>query len=103
MPSAMAPAACGPSCRPKATRWGTTRCEAGCGPADNMRPAPAYHAGRPGRRRGREPAAGPAHAHEAQPGLGGRHHLPAPPGRRVALPGCVAGPLLTQNRGLGRA
>lgn len=41
--------------------------------------------------------------HGPQPGLGRRHYVPTPPGRRLALPGRLARPLLAQNRGLGCA
>ncbi|RSK47501.1 hypothetical protein [Hymenobacter rigui] len=34
-------------------------------------------------------------------GSDGRHHLPAAPERRLALLGCVAGPLFAQNRRFG--
>jgi hypothetical protein len=59
-------------------------------------------ASRPGRARRAQPAARPVGPHRPQPGVGRRHHVPAPPGRWLALPGRVAQPLLAQNRRLGR-
>jgi hypothetical protein len=58
---------------------------------------------RPTRRRGREPAAGPARAHVPQPGLGGRHHLLAPGRRALVLPSHLARCLLAARGGLALA
>ncbi|RSK38453.1 transposase [Hymenobacter perfusus] len=41
-----------------------------------------------------QPFVGPTGPHRPQPGLGGRHHVLAPPRRRLALPSRVARPLL---------
>ncbi len=63
----------------------------------------AHHRFGPDRARRAQPLVGPTGPYRTQPSLGGRHHLPAPSGRRLAVPGRVARPLLAQNCGLGRA
>jgi len=99
----MVPAACERNCTRKAIGWaagasgghwpllayGPRRARLCCVP-----PTPTERARRA------EPIAGPARTYVAQPSVGGRHHLLAPAGWRLAVSGHLARPLLAQNCGL---
>ena len=107
--SATARVAGGLKCRPKVTRLAagvSAACSKPTGYGPNsparLRPTPPIPT-RPLFMRRPQPLARPARPHRPGPGVGGRHHLPASPGRRLALPGRVARPLLAQSHRLGRA
>ena len=103
----MARAGCVPRCRSRATRWAADAfagCSkrAACAPSSPAHSCPALQT-RTLRCAPRPTACWASQPHCPEPGVGGRHHVPAPPGRRLALPGRVAGPLLAQNCALERA
>ena len=105
--SATAPAGSAPKCRPRAMRWAAGASAAcskrtACGPSSRARSCRARPIRTPLYRL-RPIVYSASRPPPPPPGVGGRHHVLAPAGRRLAVPGRLARPLLAQDCGPGRA